>query len=214
MSTSYAKKLMGGAAAAVAASLRPPDRSRAGPGGARASEATGYQFPGGTQSLFYPNTDAETQFRPLAVALTSTPWDTVYQKAPCREPSAATSTRAATIHLTSPGKGPRGLSAVASRVARSATRRRGPDGNFTYENHGMQPGISDAPLVCIPGGRPRRRRRRTRTAPAPEPVAASSRRPQARRQPRRRLRRPRRPRPHRRRRRPGRIGPVSRIPST
>jgi hypothetical protein len=144
MTFSHAKKLAGAAAAsAVIGLLVTPATGQAAP-----ADCNGYQFPGGSITIFYPNINAKTQFDTIAGGThVDTKVTTVYPQ----------SNMPGTIIGDINGNN------IHLKVTREGTSRDypplildgevGPDdrghGRYTYEQ-GSGTWDSDAPLKCIP----------------------------------------------------------------
>jgi len=171
MSTSYAKKLCGAAAVAFATGLLiVPAPAQAGPD--CFSEAAGYQFGGGEVIIRYPETDAETKFSAPRGITVDAPAETFYQNGTSLK-GRVTGTidkGGNWINLTVT-RGSKYPPLLLSGAVQPPNNR--PAGNFTYENHDMQPWDSPTQLVCIPGAPVEDRPLPAPApAPAPEPVAA------------------------------------------
>jgi hypothetical protein len=155
MSTSNAKTLAAGAAAAAAigllvtttpahayppAPLAPPDCYK---------EAAGYQFAGGEVVIHYPETDAETKFNAPRGITVDAPAETFYQNGTSMtgRVSGKIDKGGNWINLTVT----RGSNYPPLLLSGAVQPDNTPAGNFTYENHDMQAWDSPTQLVCIPG---------------------------------------------------------------
>jgi hypothetical protein len=173
MSTSYAKKLVSGAAAAAATIgvLITPAPANAAPD--CYSEAAGYQFAGGPVVIHYPETDAETRFDAPRGINVDAPAETFYE-------NGTSLTGRVTGKI---DKGGNWINLTVTRGSKYAPLllsgavqqhdNNTPAGNFTWENNDMQAWDSPTQLICIPGAPVEDRPLPAPApAPAPEPVAA------------------------------------------